>query len=257
MQDVYGQVCVPRFYIGKVGISSVTMAKTLKLIEDQACEMSPAYICIANAETTVLSQRDSDFCRIQNESLLTVPDGMPLIWYARIKGEKSVERITGHGLMKEILQMSPEYGYTHYFYGDTKETLLKMKKRIHSLYPGAEIRGMYSPPFRPLRDYEIHDTITEINRLKPTFVWVALGAPKQERWMVRVLPHIDSSILIGVGAAFRFLTGEYRDPPIFVKISGLTGLFWRRSGRTRWYCYHIPAFGILMLKGFVRRVFWS
>jgi len=255
MKDVYKQSCVPRFYIGKAGISSVTMAKTLSLIKDQAREMSPAYICIANVETTVLSQQDGDFCRIQNESLLTVPDGTPLIWYAMIMGEKSIERITGADLMTEILEMSAECSYSHYFYGDTEETLSGIERKIHEFCPGAEIRGMCSPPFRPLRDDEIDGAIAEINRLKPTFVWVGLGAPKQERWMARVLPHIDSSILIGVGAAFRFLTKEYKNPPRFAQICGLGGVFWRHSGRIRFYCYHIPAFGILMLKGLARRVF--
>ena len=257
MKDDYKQSWVPRFHIGKVGISSVTMTKTLSIIKDQASKISPTYICVANVETTVLSQRDGDFCRIQNESLLTVPDGMPLIWYARIMGENSVERTTGRDLMTEILKMSSKCGYSHYFYGDTEETLLRMERKIHELYSGAEIRGMCSPPFRPLRDDEIDNTIVEINRLKPTFIWVALGAPKQERWMARVLPHIDSSILIGVGAAFRFLTEEYKRPPRFAQICGLGGVFWRHSGRIRFYCYHIPAFGILMLKGLTCRVFRS
>ncbi len=255
MQDVYQRTCMPRFYVGKVGISSVTMVETLRLIKDQASKMLPAYICVANVETSVLSQRDDDFCRIQNESLLTVPDGMPLIWYARIVGEKNAERVTGPCLMTKILEISPEYGYSHYFYGDTKETLLRMETKIRSLYPRAKIRGMCSPPFRPLRDDEIDGTIAEINRLKPTFVWVALGVPKQERWMARVFPHIDSSILIGVGAAFRFLTGEYQDPPKFVQICGLSGLFWRDLRFIKWYFYHIPHFGILMLKGLARRAF--
>lgn len=257
MKDVYKHSCVPRFYIGKAGISSVTRAKVLSLIKDQVREMSPAYICVANVETTVLAQQDRDFCRIQNESLVTVPDGMPLIWYARIMGEKSIERVTGTDLMREILKMSSKCGYSHYFYGDTEETLLRMERKIHEFYSGAEIRGMYSPPFRPLRDDEIDSTIAEINRLKPTFVWIALGAPKQERWMARALPHIDSSILIGVGAAFRFLTEEYKNPPRFVQICGLGGVFWRHSGRIRFYCYHIPAFSTLMLKGLAHRIFRS
>ena len=88
MNNVYTQDSIPSFYIGKVAISLVTMDKALKLIEEKICEMLPGYICVANVETTVLSQRDGDFCRIQNESLLTVPDGIPLVWYAKIMGEK-------------------------------------------------------------------------------------------------------------------------------------------------------------------------
>ena len=258
MSGGHQQNDISRFYVGKVGISSTTMAEMLALIEEQSCRRSAAYICVANVETTLLAQRDRGFCRIQNESLLTVPDGMPLIWYARIMGDKRGERITGPDLLTEILKISCDCGYSHYFYGDTEETLAGIAKKMHESYRGAEIRGMCSPPFRPLRDDEIDQTIAQINRLAPTFVWVGLGAPKQERWMARVLPRIDRSILIGVGAAFRALNGQYKNPPRFVDACGLKGLFWRQPmpirKRIRWYCIHVPAFGFLVLKGLARRV---
>ena len=261
MQNLYKQSGGSRYYIGKVGISIVTMDQTLKLINDQACKMSPAYICVANVDTTILSQRDANFCKIQNESLLTIPDGMPLVWYARMIGERNVERVTGPDLMMKILEISSQYGYSHYFYGDTEQTLLRMDKALQKRYPGVVIKAMRSPPFRPLSDKETNNTIAEINQLRPTFVWVALGNPKQEIWIAKVFPHIESAILIGVGAAFRFLIGEYRHPAKFVQRCGLEGLFWRGLKDpirvTKFYCLCAPAFGALMLNGYVRRILRS
>jgi len=261
MQNISKQNGVSRYYIGKVGISIVTMEQTLRLIKDQTRKMSPAYICVANVDTTILSQRDADLCKIQNESLLTIPDGMPLVWYARMIGEQNVERITGPDLMMKIFEVSSQYGYSHYFYGDTKQTLLRMDKVLQKRYPGLVIKAMRSPPFRPLSDEENNNTVAEINQLRPTFVWIALGNPKQEKWMAKIFPHIESAILIGVGAAFRFVIGEYRHPPKFVQRCGLEGLFWRGLKDpirvTKFYCLRAPAFGALMLNEYARRILGS
>jgi N-acetylglucosaminyldiphosphoundecaprenol N-acetyl-beta-D-mannosaminyltransferase len=248
----------PRCYVGEVGISIVTMSESLRLLTTRARERQPAYVCVTGVNGTVLAQRDPEFCRIQNASFLTVPDGMPLIWYARMMGERRMERVSGPDLMMETLRLSEDRGYTHYFYGDTEETLGRMRRTLADRYPRARIAGTYSPPFRPLTDSEMNATVDEINRLRPTFVWVGLGCPKQERWMARVFPRMESSILLGVGAAFRFLIGEYRHPPRVIQFCGLEGIFWRVRHRpgyvVRWYAHHVPAFGSLLLKGFTKRL---
>jgi N-acetylglucosaminyldiphosphoundecaprenol N-acetyl-beta-D-mannosaminyltransferase len=246
-----------RCYVGKVGISAVTMAQTLELLDGCTRHGRAAYVCVTNVHATVLAQRDREFCRIQNGSFLSVPDGMPLIWYARMMGERRIERVCGPDLMIELLRSSPQHGYTHYFYGDTAETLAKMKWMIEMRFPGTKILAMHSPPFRAPTDTEVRDTIGEINRLRPSFVWVGLGCPKQELWIGRVFPHIESSVLLGVGAAFRFLAGEYSHPPRILQVCGLEGICWRALRRpgyvVRWYAYHTPMFGCLFLKGVVRR----
>ncbi len=117
---------------------------------------------------------------------------------------------------------------------------------------------MCSPPFSRLTDEEIDQAVAEINHLRPSFVWVGLGCPKQERWIGKVFPRIESSVLIGVGAAFRFLAGEYRHPPRIVQLCGLEGIFWRVRHRpgyvVKWYARHIPAYGSLFICGLVRRL---
>ena len=247
----------PRFFIGKMGISVVTMEQALRLLVARQRQGKPAYLCAANVEATVLSQRDHDFCRIQNESFLTLADSTPLTWYARAMGQRSVGRVSGPDLMIEVLKISAQYGFTHYFYGDTNQTLERVRRRIEERFPGTQILGMHSPPFRPLTDAEVNATIEEINRLAPSFVWVALGCPKQERWTARVFPSIRSSIVFPVGAALRFLIGEYRHAPRVLQRCGLEGIYWRGFTHplqsAKWYGYHVPAFGSLLVSGLARR----
>lgn len=246
-----------RYYIGEMGISAVNMTQVLHLLEKQVRQRVPAYICAANVEAVVLAQRDADFRIIQNRSLLTLPDGMPLVWYARIAGESGVERVTGPDLLIELLKMSSRHGFTHYFYGDTQDTLVTIAQIVKDCFPGAVIKGMQSPPFRRLRDDEFHAAVEEINRLQPSFVWVALGCPKQEKWMAQAIPHIESGVLVGVGAAFKFLIGHYRHPAKIFQLAGLEGVFWRALRyplyNVKWYSYHIPIWGLFLLKALIKR----
>lgn len=217
-----------------------------------------AYACVANLKTTTIAQRDTVFCEVQNNSFLTVPDGMPLVWCARILGEANAARITGPDLLMEVLRRSREHGLSHYFYGDTEETLAEISRRLGKCFPELEIKGMYSPPFRTPTDEDTQAAIAEINRLQPSFIWVGLGAPKQEKWVARVHPHVHTGMFVGVGAAFRFVAGEYRHPPRFLQQCGLEGFFWR--GRRRpldtliWLARHAPACGLLLLDALRRRI---
>lgn len=247
-----------RFYIGEMGVSAVTMTQALQLLRQQVLKGTPSYVCFANLEATALAQRDAGFRMIHNCSLLTLPDGMPLIWYARIVGESRVERITGPDILIKVLKMSSQYGFTHYFYGDTKETLVTLTQVIRNRFPDAIIKGMHSPPFRELRDNELHAVVEEINRLRPSFVWIGLGCPKQEKWMAQALPNIESGVLVGVGAAFRFLIGHYRHPAKIVQLAGLEGIFWRAPHGlidvAKWYSRYIPVCASLLLKALVKRI---
>jgi len=249
---------IPRFAIGKVRISAVTMTETLRLIDERINLGRSAYICVANVRTTVLSQTDKPYCEIQNGSFLTVPDGMPLVWFAKLAKVKNVERVVGADLMTKMLELSKEKGYSHYFLGDTESTLAKMTQIIANRYPGTIIKASFSPPFRELTDGEISNIAQEINCLKPTFVWIALGAPKQERFMARIVGQLDKSILLGVGAAFRFVIGEYKHPPKLLQMCGLEGFCWRflsnPIGEACWYCYHIPVFGYFLLTAMIKRI---
>jgi N-acetylglucosaminyldiphosphoundecaprenol N-acetyl-beta-D-mannosaminyltransferase len=258
MNDRRSPQLPPRFYIGKMGISVVTLPEAMHLLDQRVRCRQPAYVCAANVEATVLSQGDPQFCRIQNESFLTLPDSMPLTWCAKVGGQRDIQRVSGPDLMIEVLKVSAQRGYTHYFYGDTEETLQRMRQVVRTRFPGLQILGMHAPPFRPLTDEEEQTVLDDMNRLSPSFIWVALGCPKQERWVGRIFPRIRSSIVFPVGAAFRFLVGEYRHAPRLLQVCGLEGIYWRGFTHpilsARWYSHHIPAFSSLLIGGLARRL---
>ena len=133
----------PRYAIGKVRISAVTMGETLRLLDQQVQKRQSAYVCVSNMKTTLLSQKDESYCQIQNDSFLSVPDGMPLVWFARLAGVTGVERTTGPDLMIRVLEDSHINGHSHYFLGDTELTLEKMLRIIGDRYPGMAT-GLYN-----------------------------------------------------------------------------------------------------------------
>ncbi len=221
----YAETAAPRYAIGKVRISAVTMDETLRLLDQQVQHAKSAYVCVTNVRTTILAQKDEEFKEIQNNSFLTLPDGMPLVWYAKLSGYDQVNRVSGLDLMKKVLSVSATKGYSHVFYGSTPEILGKIECNLKQLYPSVVFKGFCSPPFRQLNDGEIDDFIGHINILRPSFLWVGLGAPKQESFMDRVVGRLDGVILIGVGLAFDYSAGTVHRAPKWIQNHGFEWLY--------------------------------
>ena len=245
-----------RYRLGPLAISAVNMETALERLDAQVRRGRSAYVCVANVNVTGQCRKNAEFCRIENQSFMTVPDGMPLVWAARLAGEAGVDRVAGPDLMMEVLHRGRQQGYTHYFYGDEEGVLERLTAKVRQQFPGAIVVGSHSPPFREMTQDEVDADVREINRLRPAFVWVALGAPKQERWMASVVGQIESSVLVGVGAAFRFLLGEFKHPPRIVQRLGMEGICWRflkhPYEETLWYAKHVPMY-LLLLTGVLMR----
>lgn len=207
-----------------VHIVVTDMDKTLSLIENQLEDWRGKYICVANVHTTVTAHDDADYLKIQNGAVMALPDGGPLSQYSREKGFKGAQRVTGPDLMKEILAMSAEKGWRNYFYGSTQETLDMLRKKIEERYPGAPIAGMMSPPFRDLTPQEDAEIVKQINATNPDFVWVGLGAPKQERWMAAHDGRVHA-LMVGVGAAFDYEAGNIKRAPQWMQKMNLEWLY--------------------------------
>lgn len=193
-------------------INVTNMAATLDVLEKSLEDIRGKYICVANVHTTVMAFRDESYRRIQNESWMTLPDGKPLSIVSKSRGYIEAERVPGPDLMPKVFEMSKEKGYRHFFYGSTENTLSMLKKKIEENYPYLEIAGMYSPPFRKLTEEEDKEVIQMINESEADFLWVALGAPKQEIWMAEHKDKINA-IMLGVGAAFDFEAGTVKRAP--------------------------------------------
>lgn len=178
------------------------------------------YICVTNVHGVVKSSSDKNFLKILNSSLLTVPDGMPLVWLARLSGYKTASRIYGPDLFLQMCETSERKKYRIFLYGTTKKTLQRLNNRLLRRYPKLLIVGTYAPPFRNLTWSEELEIRQIINKVQPHIVWVGLSTPKQEQWMYQNVNYLKANILIGVGAAFDFFAGNIPQAPKWIQDSG-------------------------------------
>lgn len=216
---------IQRFNIGSFQVSKVNLKSAVEYISQCVENNIYGYICVSNSRSAYQSNHELDYCHIQNESLLTVPDGKPLSWIAHNKGLNDVNQVAGNDLFHEIMRISEKEGYSHYFYGSTPETIKKIQSKFSSDYPNVELKKSFSPPFQPLEKFDIESLANEINGLKPTFFWVGLGAPKQERLMSLLQPKLESTICIGVGLVFDYYAGNVKRAPKFIRKLGFEWLY--------------------------------
>lgn len=215
---------IPTCNILGVNIAAINMDWLLEFTEKNIKELSGEYMCVANVHTTVTAYENEDYMAVQNGGIMAIPDGGPLSSVGRKRGFKDMKRTTGPSYMEEILKTSAKKGYRHYFYGSTKDTLKKLRKVLEQDYPGIQIAGMYSPPFRKLTKEENTKIIESINETDSDFIWIGLGAPKQEKWMAEHKGKING-FMVGVGAAFDYLAGNIDRAPMWMQKANLEWVY--------------------------------
>jgi N-acetylglucosaminyldiphosphoundecaprenol N-acetyl-beta-D-mannosaminyltransferase len=215
---------IPTCNILGVNIAAINMNRLLDFTEKHIKDLSGDYMCVSNVHTTVTAYENEKYRSIQNGGIMAIPDGGPLSTVGRKRGFKDMERTTGPSYMEEILKVSVEKGYRHYFYGSTEETLEKLFTKLNDCYPGIQIAGMYSPPFRKLSKDEDEAIIERINETNPDFIWVGLGAPKQEIWMAAYQGKVNG-FMVGVGAAFDYFAENISRAPKWMQKANLEWLY--------------------------------
>lgn len=203
---------LPYTSILKTNINILTLDDTVSYLDEHLENLRGEYICVSNVHTTVMAYRDESYRTVQNGSALNLPDGKPLSILQRQYGYEKAGRVPGPDLMPRIFELSLKRGYKHYFYGSKPETLDRLTKRLTTLYPGLQIVGKCSPPFRPLTEDEDRQIVDDMNAAQPDFIWVGLGAPKQERWMYEHRGRVPG-VMLGVGAGFDFHAGTVKRAP--------------------------------------------
>jgi N-acetylglucosaminyldiphosphoundecaprenol N-acetyl-beta-D-mannosaminyltransferase len=216
---------VPRANILGVGVSALNMAMALEIIEGWIERREPHYVCVTGVHGVMESQRDEELRRIHNRAGLVTPDGMPLVWLSRLQGFHHVERVYGPDLMLALCERSAAKGYRHFFYGGAEGVPEQLASVLQKRFPGLQVAGTFSPPFRSLTADEDDRIVQMINAAAPDIVWVGLSTPKQERWMAGHRERLTAPVLIGVGAAFDFLTGRKPQAPRWMQRAGLEWLF--------------------------------
>lgn len=211
---------IPVCNIMGVDVAAIDMEWLVNYLDRNMKDISGDYICVSNVHTTVTAYEDQEYCKVQNGGIMAIPDGGPLSSVGRKRGFKDMKRTTGPSLMGEIFKISASKGYRHYFYGSTDETLEKLYSVLEETYPGIQIAGMYSPPFRPMTDDEDKAIVERINATEPDFIWVGLGAPKQEKWMAAHQGRVRG-LMVGVGAGFDYYAGNIKRAPEWMQKSNM------------------------------------
>ena len=205
----------------------VQVPDVLALMEHWIVEKDRCHYIVATGMHGVMEAcRDPEFFRIVESADLFVPDGISLIWTARLRGVRLKRRVCGIDIMCEFFELAEEKGYSIFLYGDTEETLQLLTDQLKNQFPHLKIAGTYSPPFRPLTTEEKMQEIEMINDSGADVVWVGLGLPKQERWMYERKDLLTVPVLVGVGAAFKFASGNVARAPAWIGDHGFEWL-WR------------------------------
>ncbi|MBR3515255.1 MAG: WecB/TagA/CpsF family glycosyltransferase [Lachnospiraceae bacterium] len=207
-----------------VNYTTASISEVAGYLIRHAEDLAGQYICFSNVHTTVMAADDAEYREILNHSAMTFPDGMPVAKKIRQNGYAEAERVAGPDLMEALFKQSMGTGRKHYFYGSSEKTIEALKKNLQERYPYMEIVGMVSPPFRVLTEEEDAAAVQAINDSGADFVWIGLGAPKQEKWMYAHRGKING-VMLGVGAGFDFHAGTIRRAPSLIQRLGLEWLF--------------------------------
>mgnify|MGYP003669403950 CR=1 FL=1 len=231
-----------------VNVSAVSLDEAVARIGGFIAAKRRAYVCVRDAHGILRCRDDAVLADVHDRADLVTPDGMPLVWMCKWYGVKTVTRVYGPDLLLAVCGGLMARGVRHYFYGGAPGVGQRLADSLVGRFGGLPVAGVYCPPFRDLSDPELMDICATINAAAPDIVWVGLSSPKQEYWMARARPHLDAAVLIGIGAAFDFHSGEKRQAPRWIQRSGFEWLFRavtepRRLGMR--YLKTVPRFALL------------
>lgn len=231
-----------------IPVVATTMRDAISCFENETgiSNLNGQYVCFMNVHTAVTAYDNPEYMQVMHEAGIVFPDGKPIAREVRKQSDFSSEKVSGPDFFMEIMAHSEENNWTHYFYGGSEETLAGIRTRLLALCPNLQIKGMYSPPFRKLEEEEKAADIERIRKADADFIWIGLGAPKQENWMY-AHKGMFRGVMFGVGAAFDFAAGTVKRAPLWMQKCSLEWLYrlfqdpkrlWKRylktNGRFMW-----------------------
>lgn len=209
-------------------IDAITTKQTIKKMSDwiESEHSKLHWIIVTGMHGLVEAEKSAGFKYAISHADFFVPDGISLVWLTRFKGYNIRKRVSGADLMKGFFEVANQKGYRNFFYGDSEETIKDLKEKLLIDFPNLKIVGSYPSHFKPLFSEEDDKIIKMINESKPDVLWVARGLPKQEQWIYRYRSQLNVPVVIGVGAAFKFLSGKVKRAPGWIGDAGFEWL-WR------------------------------
>jgi N-acetylglucosaminyldiphosphoundecaprenol N-acetyl-beta-D-mannosaminyltransferase len=206
-------------------VNVTDLAKAVARIENLAALNRSAYVCMSNVHMCMETFDSEEFRDLVCSADLVVPDGRPVFWAQRLLGEGAAQQVRGQDVMSTLCEKSAEQGLSIGLYGGSSDQVLEtVKEKLKINFPGINIAYTYSPPFRRLTETEDQQVTSDINAAGVDILFVGIGCPRQERWMAEHLSSLQS-VMLGVGAAFDFISGSKKHAPRWLQTMGLEWLF--------------------------------
>lgn len=206
-----------------VPVHPLTMNESVAVLEEKLQKKEQAFVVTANAEIIMMCQQDKEYNNIVSEQAdLVLPDGAGAVWAGRYLGNEVPERVAGFDLYNQLLKLSADKGYKVYFFGGAPGVAEAAKNKAEELYPGVQIVGCRNGYFTEAEEEAI---IKEINDAAPDMLFVALGAPKQEKWLVKYRNQLKPRVLMGIGGSFDVLAGKMERAPKWMQEASLEWAF--------------------------------
>jgi len=229
-----------------VKVSAIDLQSAVDLVDRWiGSATGHAYICATGVHGVMEAHTDCELRRILNRAFINAPDGMPMTWVGRLQGFRRMDRVFGPDLMMGMCRLSAERGYRNFLCGGKPGIAELLSETLQKRIPGLQVVGTYAPPFRSLTLEEEANFLSQVRESRPHILWVGMSTPKQERFMAQYVDRLQVPLLVGVGAAFDYHTGQIRDCSQWVKRAGLQwlhrlmqdpGRLWKR------YLRNNPAF---------------
>lgn len=246
----------PHIRILGVPVGLVDMARATETVLGWATDGEPHTVFLREVAGLMLARDEPRLLALHHEASLVAPDGMPLVWVARLRGHgRAIGRVAGADLVDAVCAASLRSGQSHFFYGGKPSIAEAMAAALAAKYPGLRVAGTLSPPLRTIGpDFEPDaEGFAEIATIKASgadFIWVGLSSPKQEYWLMQAAPLIGKGVLLGVGAAFDFHSQAIRRAPKLLRDNGFEWLYrFCREPRRLWRRYLVAAPRFVVLAG--------
>lgn len=196
-----------------VEISLFDMEETLAFIDSRIASRAPSLIVTADATGLMIARRDPEFAQILRNAALVTPDSAGVIWALRRQGLSAL-RVSGVDLVDRLCARSADHGYRIYFLGAAPGVAERAAERMRLRHPGCNIVGARHGYFPPESDEVVAQEITQS---KPDILFVAMGMPRQEKFILKTQSIIGASVAMGVGGSFDVFSGKTKRAPILVQ----------------------------------------
>jgi N-acetylglucosaminyldiphosphoundecaprenol N-acetyl-beta-D-mannosaminyltransferase len=230
-------------------IDRVDVEQATAHIADFVRSRRPHQVVTANVDFLHIAEEDPAFQNIVNSADLVLADGMPLVWASRRLETPLPCRVTGVDMVLTCAELAAREGYSIFLLGAAPGVADEVACVLRARFPGLRIAGTYAPSNVALSDSD--DVVRIIREAQPDMLFVAFGAPKQEKWIHMHSSRLHVPVSIGVGGAFDMLAGRVRRAPIWMQRHGLEWFYrlvqephrlWKR-----YFVQDLPVFIRLMM----------